>query len=190
MNFWINTDSSPTNRRIIDFYLLITDSSLIITNSSPTHYRFLIDSSSTHHDHRCSPIHHRLIIDASWSSIFTDLSPTNHRLIIDASLIFTDSWLIFTNHHWLITDSSPTHYQFITDSSPTHHWFITDSSPTHHWRIMIIDFHRLIIDASWTSIYTDSSHSAATTFCSEDILQRLFCCKYILRRRHSAININ
>ena len=160
-----------------------------------------MDSSSTHHDHRCSTTHHRLIIDASWSSIFTDLLPTNHWLIIDASPIFTDSSLIFTKssltHHRFFTNSSPIHQRLINvsspiyhhsspiyhHSSPFHHRLITDSSPTHHWRIMIIDFHRLIIDAS---IYTDSSHSAATTFCSDYILHRwhsaptTFCNKYEL----------
>ena len=147
--------------------------------------RLITNLSLTHHDHRFSLTYHRLI---------TDSSSTHHG--------FSPTHLWFSpNHHRLIADSSPTHHQFITDSSPTHH---PDSSLKHNDHWFTPTYHilqRLIIDASWTSIYTDLSHSAATTFCSDDILQRrhsaatysepmTFCTDDILHRRHSAININ
>ena len=179
---WLIINSELNHRHIINFHRLITDLSLIFNNSS-------MDSSLTHHWRIMIIDFHRLI---------TDYSLTHHRgitdfqrLIIDFLQIITDSSTILhrlitdslpTNQRFF-TDSSPIHYRPITDSSSIHHRLITDSSPTHHWRIMIIDFHRLNIDAS---IYTESSRSAATTFCSEDILQRLhsapttFCNKYKL----------
>ena len=136
---WLNINSEPNHRRIINFHRLITDSSLIFNNSS-------MDSSLTHHWRIMIIDFHRLI---------TDYSLTHHRgitdfqwLIIDFLQIIIDSSTIL---HRLITDSLPTNQRFFTDSSSIHYRPITDILQRRHSAATILQ--RL--------------HSAPTTFCNK-----------------------